>query len=130
MKLTTYLAPILSLAILPTTLAASDYQNSLACAGKNPSINAAISKFCNKKSPDGKYINDITVPGTRSAQGISVDGIRIRLTGVCTPKQWVPQQYCLTQLHEMCALSPHNKGFYTRRYGRGGCQIWSIESAN
>ncbi|EME39276.1 hypothetical protein DOTSEDRAFT_75112 [Dothistroma septosporum NZE10] len=127
MKLTSLLAYILTM--LPTTFAASDYQNSLACAVKNPSTNAAISKFCNKKGPNGGYIDDITVPGSRSAQGIVVDGIRIRLTGDCTPKQWVPQQYCLTQLHEMCALAPSKKGYYKRRYGMGGCQVWSIEAA-
>ncbi|KAK4617418.1 uncharacterized protein CLAFUR5_04986 [Fulvia fulva] len=128
MLLTHFLTPLFLL--ITSTLAASDYQDSLACAKKNPSTNAAISKFCNKKGPNGGLINDITVPGSRSSRGVSVDGIRIRLTGDCTPKQWVPLQYCQTQLHEMCALSPHKKGFYTRRYGRGGCQIWSIESAN
>ena len=85
MQITTYLTALLSATTLAT--AASDYQNSLACARKNPSTNAAISKFCNKKGPKGGFINDITVPGTRSAAGVAVDGIRIRLTGNCTPKQ-------------------------------------------
>lgn len=98
---------------------ATDYQNSLSCGKTNPSINAAISAFCNPKAKS----NDLFVPSAYASKGKVSGGAKVSIAGVCSPKQWVPVQYCATQFHVMCA-----KGKSSQRFGRGGCQNWKIET--
>ncbi|KAF2166542.1 hypothetical protein M409DRAFT_23180 [Zasmidium cellare ATCC 36951] len=117
--------PILTLtllALLPLPLATSDYTNALACARRNPSINAAISKLCTRRDKAGNLFNKIVVPSPYTSQGATVDGVRVRITGTCSPPQWVPLQYCGAQFHGICA-----GGGSVGRFGRSGCQVWRIE---
>ncbi|CAK3850138.1 Hypothetical predicted protein [Lecanosticta acicola] len=116
---------LLSLSPLPLAIAEpdNDYQNSLACAKRNPSINAAISAFCDKKDASGNLSNDLFVPSPYASDGKVSGGVKVSIGGSCSPKQYVPLQYCGLQFHEIC-----KDGQSHRRFGRGGCQVWKIES--
>ncbi|USW57605.1 hypothetical protein Slin15195_G109240 [Septoria linicola] len=108
--------------------AGQDYQYSQACARKNPAANAAIAAFCNKKI-DGRYSDTIMCPGPRSSRGVVKQGVRAKITGNCSPQQWIPGQYCLLQFHYICATGGA-RGMGSRSYGNGGCQTWTLEWAN
>lgn len=109
--------------------AASDYENAIACAQKDPNINAAIDQFCNKKNPDGTLSNDIVVPSSYGNAGASVGGWTVAITASCNPPQWVPLSACSTQFHELCANSLESSTYVSTTYGweghGGNCQTWS-----
>ena len=106
---------------------ASDYQYSQTCAKKNPAVNAAISAFCNKKI-NGVASDTIFCPGPRSNAGVVTGGVRAKITGNCSPPQWIPAQYCLVQFHYICATGgPRGMGSHT--YGNNGCQKWTLQFA-
>jgi hypothetical protein len=113
MKLTLTLL-VASLAA-PTT-AASDYENSVACALKNPDINTAIQAFCAK--------TDIVAPSKYAHKGKGHNDVHVRIFGKCSPVQWVPTIYCESQFHEVCANNKHGLG--VKHFGRDGCQHFHI----
>lgn len=118
---------LLTLALSTSTLAATDYENASACAGKNPNTNAAISAFCNIINSSGNYANNMVVPSPYTTNGVAKGGIRVKITGTCSPKQWVPIEYCQPQFHAMCANGGPKDGLAKKQFGRNGCQTWIIE---
>lgn len=118
-------AHLLALTFLaPFALAApsTDYENSIACGKRNPTINTAIEKFCNRRNAAGAFVNDVVVPSPYASKGAAVNGAKVWITGTCKPKQWVPLQYCAPQLSAMCA-----QGVGERKFGRNECQVWRIK---
>ncbi|TKA83192.1 hypothetical protein B0A55_00678 [Friedmanniomyces simplex] len=89
------------------------------CANKNPSAVNAIGKFCQK--------TNIVIPSAYGNEGTSGYNrqTHVSILGNCKPAQWVPQQYCLSQLYQICAVGgKHGAG--TANYGNVGCQHWKI----
>ncbi|KAM3415040.1 hypothetical protein BST61_g10175 [Cercospora zeina] len=117
---------------LATTITAQqpdqDFQYSATCAAKNPAVNSAIAAFCYKKDQAGRYSDTIMCPGPRSERGVVKDGIRAKITGNCTPQQWIPGKFCLLQFHYLCATGDA-KGLGTGTYGTNACQKWTLEVA-
>ncbi|OQO07431.1 hypothetical protein B0A48_07128 [Cryoendolithus antarcticus] len=106
--------PILTL-LLPQVLAATDYQNAMTCGQRFPRINGAIEKFCYKKNTSGVATNDLVIPSAYASIGSMFYGFKgnklvVQITGQCSPAQWVPAQWCLSQFHEMCAQASHPLG--------------------
>ena len=108
-----------ALAALTPAITANPH-NPKKCAKINPNINKAIAEFCGK--------GDIVVPSHYASTGKSVKGVRVTIHGHCTPKQWVPSQYCRNQFHAICAASAGNGGVGTRHYGRNDCQKFTISN--
>ena len=106
------------LTVFAATALASDYKHALKCAEKNPYINNAISEFCQKQ--------DIVVPSQYAGEGQTYAGVHIAIHGTCEPAQWVPAEYCVKQLHRICAKgSKYGTGW--SRYGDNDCQKWRIK---
>lgn len=126
MHLSTLLPPLL-LTLITFSLAATDYQNAIACSRRNPSINTAIDAFCNKKNAQGQLTNDILVPSPYSNAGASHGGVKVSIPGKCDPPQWVPFEWCAPQFHAMCAGMGRATGSVVKIYGRIGCQAFTIE---
>ncbi|KAK5700287.1 hypothetical protein LTR17_023044 [Elasticomyces elasticus] len=115
MQLTTILLPILLAA-----LGSDAKSNRDICTDKNPSATNAIGKFCQK--------TDMVVPSSYASIGMQGynSKTQVHIRGNCNPYQWVPQQYCMSQLFEMCAQGGKH-GAKKRKFGNGGCQKWEIE---
>ncbi|CAK1368084.1 hypothetical protein CB0940_11222 [Cercospora beticola] len=128
MKTLPTLLPTLLLTLTTAQTPDQDFQYSAACGAKNPAVNQAIAAFCHKKDKAGNYADTITCPGSRSETGVVKEGIRAKITGNCTPKQWVPGKFCLLQFHYICATGDA-KGLGTGTYGTNGCQKWTLEEA-
>lgn len=123
MKLPTTILTLLLTPLTPLTLAATDYENSIACAARNPALNTAIQNFCNCRNSNGKFVNNIVIPSPFARRGATIaNNARVRITGKCNPPQWVPLQYCAPQFHAMRA-----QGVRKRRFGRNKCQVWSLK---
>ena len=104
-------------AILAVSVAASDYENAIKCATKDPDVNTVISQLCAK--------GDITVPSDYAKSGVKYGGIHVSIHGDCFPLQWVPPQYCNSQFHAICARgSEHGTGH--ARFGDNDCQLFKI----
>ncbi|KAK5716446.1 hypothetical protein LTR15_009337 [Elasticomyces elasticus] len=108
--------------ILPVLLAALGAEaksNRDICTDKNPSATNGIGKFCQK--------TDMVIPSDWAKNGMSgYNGKTIvHIRGKCSPAQWVPQQYCMSQFFEMCAQGGKHGGS-KRNYGNNGCQKWEI----
>lgn len=128
MKTLTTLLPTLLFTLATAQAPDQDFQYSAACGAKNPAVNQAIAAFCYKKNKAGNYADTITCPGSRSEAGVVKEGIRAKITGNCTPKQWIPGKFCLLQFHYICATGDA-KGLGTGTYGTNGCQKWILEEA-
>ncbi|GAB7364749.1 hypothetical protein MBLNU230_g5547t1 [Neophaeotheca triangularis] len=91
------------------------------CARKNPAVVMAIRRFCSK--------NNIVVPSRYAGRGALFAGPRrtavVKITGGCSPPQWVPQKYCYSQFYAMCARGDSD-GRRNAQFGRNKCQTWSI----
>ena len=80
-------------ALLGSALALDDGTK---CSNKDPSVVNAIGKFCQK--------TNMVVPSSYASGGMmgySGHQTRISITGNCSPAQWVPQKYCLSQFYNM-----------------------------
>ncbi|KAK4504213.1 hypothetical protein PRZ48_005129 [Zasmidium cellare] len=82
---------------------------------KNPGVLNAIGKFCQNQG--------IVVPSSYAGKGMGggYNGESVQITGSCSPPQWVPQEYCVSQFKMMCS-----NGRRERKFGRNGCQTWKI----
>ena len=72
------------------------YDEGTQCSNKDPSVVNAIGKFCQKVN--------MVVPSNYASGGMagySGHKTHIRITGSCSPAQWVPKTYCLTQFYHM-----------------------------
>ncbi|TKA27180.1 hypothetical protein B0A50_04517 [Salinomyces thailandicus] len=114
-------------ALLLTALAATEVSatHQEKCQKKNGHVVQAIQQFCGK--------TNLVVPSNYAVLGAHVgtggpQDTRVYITGTCSPAQWVPQKYCLSQFYALCAGSPHgSKGDSQGSYGRHGCQNWNID---
>ncbi|TKA71483.1 hypothetical protein B0A55_06943 [Friedmanniomyces simplex] len=118
MKLTT----ALTAAFATTTLAMSDQAM---CQKKNAHAVQAIQQFCAK--------TNIVAPSSYASAGAHVGtggphDTKLSITAVCSPAQWVPQQYCLSQFYNMCATGDDVGDASPRLYGSGAyhCQTWNF----
>ncbi|TKA42476.1 hypothetical protein B0A54_06926 [Friedmanniomyces endolithicus] len=116
MKLTTTLTALFA----TTTLAMTDLEM---CQKKNPHAVQAIQQFCAK--------TDIVAPSSYATAGAHVGtggahDTRLSIEAVCSPAQWVPQKYCLSQYYNMCATGDDVGDANDRFYGAGNyhCQTW------
>lgn len=125
---TTILALLLTLAA--SASAATDFQNAIKCGKNFSKVNQAIEKFCSKKNKNGKIANDLVVPSKYANEGVTTwgiqgNGIKVKISGNCTPAQWIPHKWCMAQFHALCAeLVVGCLNF--EKYGKGGCQTFEI----
>lgn len=117
---------VLTALLATSTLALTDQQE---CQHKNGHAVQAIQQFCAK--------TNIVVPSTYAANGAHVGtngphDTRVSITGVCSPAQWVPQKYCLSQFYNMCATGNDVGDTAGRQYGAGTykCQSWALDVGN
>ncbi|KAM0721731.1 hypothetical protein Q7P37_002656 [Cladosporium fusiforme] len=120
------------LAIIAFASAASDFQNAVKCGRRFPRINQAIEIFCTKLNKDGKPTNDIMVPSTYAQRGVGTTGLKgnklyVGIAGNCATPQWVPEQWCKAQFHDLCANTRDRRGWNWRAHGKGGCQKFKIQ---
>ena len=112
-----------SASLLNDAQSVPDLSNIATCQKKNPRLAQAIHDFCSK--------TDLTVPSDYGSNGVWVgNNIAWVWPSANCPPAWVPQTYCLSQFHEMCAQGDKN-GFASRAYGVPGgekCQGWYLGS--
>lgn len=72
------------------------------------------------------------VPSNYASYGASGVGVHVNVgetfdNQVCSPPQWVPQQYCLSQFFAICATGMRD-GTGHAAFGAGSrkCQGWNI----
>ncbi|KAK5138250.1 hypothetical protein LTR08_003311 [Meristemomyces frigidus] len=118
MKLSLTLALVGALA--STALAKTNEQK---CQSKNKNVPLAIEAFC---APTNLVVPSTYATNGKHAGQFGPKDTVVTITGSCSPAQWVPQKYCLSQFYEMCAYS-NKKGAQTNAYGRNGCQSWKID---
>ena len=115
MKLTAL--PILALSLAGFTTA----NDADTCQKKNGNLMKTIANFCSNQAllaPSNYAKNGATSSDKHSH--IYIDG------SACKPAQWIPQSYCLSQFHHVCAQGGAHGG-NRWEYGNGGCQIWYIK---
>ncbi|KAF2768028.1 hypothetical protein EJ03DRAFT_328584 [Teratosphaeria nubilosa] len=116
-----YLLPLLTL--VPLTLATKAGDTLGQCADVNPDVLNAIGIFCSGS-------DHITVPSTyakNGGYGGPTKQVHVWIDGGCSPPQWVPKQYCMTQFEQLCAEGYESRGAGQGTWGNSGCQIWTIE---
>ncbi|KAK8215078.1 hypothetical protein M8818_002088 [Zalaria obscura] len=119
MKLTAITSTLI---ILAPVAMASDIS---VCQSKSLQIVAAIEKFCSK--------TNMVVPSWYAHVGATVGDRSVWIEGAphqtCNPPQWVPQEYCRSQLFHVCAGGT-KEGFGYAYYGAGNskCQVFTIQS--
>ncbi|KAM0721430.1 hypothetical protein Q7P37_002354 [Cladosporium fusiforme] len=110
-------------ALLALIVFANAEANHVVCYKRDARITQAINRFCG-------WTWDLTVPSTKaSIGGKSKDGVvSVKIAGNCSPKQWVPRNFCIDQFNAICAASFRRGGNGTGRknYGKKGCQQWTI----
>lgn len=67
------------------------------------------------------------IPSSYAGRGKTVDQAFVKIAGPCKPAQWVPQQYCFSQLLDMC-VKGNSRGSNKRLYGKNKCQEWTISN--
>ena len=119
---------------LTLTLAATDAENKATCKHRFPVIADFIPMFCNKTdNAAGNHLSDtIMVPSDYATNGVEFIGAKmnplaIKVTGTCSPPQWLPRAWCNAQFFDLCANTNDPRGWNTRQYGSGGCQTFLIE---
>ncbi|KXT11232.1 hypothetical protein AC579_5559 [Pseudocercospora musae] len=110
------------LAFIGLTSAASNRE---ICMKKNPRVISAIDMFCQNSgiTAPSLYANTGVRWGPNGAQ--SPNNLALYITGSCSPAQWIPQQYCLSQFYHICATGGP-RGMGSKKYGRNGCQKWIV----
>ncbi|KXT03318.1 hypothetical protein AC578_3997 [Pseudocercospora eumusae] len=95
------------------------------CMKKNPRVISAIDIFCKNSgiTAPSLYANTGVRWGPNGAQ--SPNNLALYITGSCSPPQWIPQQYCLSQFYSICATGGP-RGMGSKKYGRNGCQKWIV----
>ncbi|CAK4034937.1 Hypothetical predicted protein [Lecanosticta acicola] len=93
------------------------------CSAKNPFVTNAIGKFCQNKA--------LLVPSDYASRGMEgkYQYANVMILGTCSPPQWVPQEYCMSQLYDICAKGD-KFGEGNARFGRNKCQEWRIVASN
>jgi len=110
------IAPLLAAFMAFTSgVTADSYPDGAACLVNHPNLYTAINQFCAK--------NDIVIPSAYANAGSSHNGKWVGVRGTCNPKQWLPQQYCVSQLQTVCARAPANAN-NQMKFGRNGCQTF------
>ncbi|KAF2769117.1 hypothetical protein EJ03DRAFT_351592 [Teratosphaeria nubilosa] len=84
--------------LLLTALAAvtgvqADYATQ--CVTTHPLLYAMIENFCAK--------SDMVCPSNYCDTGIDANGFWIGIQANCNPPKWIPTEWCLSQMHEVCA---------------------------
>ncbi|TKA44987.1 hypothetical protein B0A54_03279 [Friedmanniomyces endolithicus] len=110
-----HLLNLLTLAALATATSDQD-----ACTAQHGGKHAvqAIQAFCAK--------TDMVVPSSYAQTGHSVVNARVFISSNCSPAEWVPQYWCLTQFYSLCAAGDFIDGSTSGRYGKGGCQYFEL----
>lgn len=99
-----------------SSLAAADNQQF--CSTHHPFIYGAINQFCSK--------TDMVVPSKYATDGVKAsNGAYVKITGNCSPAQWVPSYWCTEQLLQVCAQTD---GQGSQRFGRNGCQTFTTSA--
>lgn len=126
--------PLLALLALITFVsAASDWQNAVKCGQRFPEINAAFEFFCRNphngaiRSPQGGMM----IPSPWAQEGVGHTGrrgnrFRVAVESSCSPAQYLPYKYCMSQLQAMCANTKNKWGYHTQHFGASGCQKFII----
>ncbi|KAK5003060.1 hypothetical protein LTR28_010638 [Elasticomyces elasticus] len=120
MKIPTLALALLTLVLpLTTPVLADNLKPFMACHTRAPAIANGIVDFCRK--------SDIVVPSRYASNGKVAGDAVVRIVGhACPPgSQWVPQQYCQSQFFDIC--NTHQGGLGSARYGRDGCQFFTIQ---
>jgi hypothetical protein len=126
--------PLLALlALITFTAAASDWQNAVKCGKRFPEINSAFDTFC--RNPRNGDIHSgqggMMVPSPWAQEGVGHTGLRgnrfsVRVESSCSPAQYLPYKYCMSQFQAMCANTPNIWGYQTQHFGASGCQKFIV----
>lgn len=111
-----YIIAFLTLTLVAFTLVAAE-DNELRCYRKNKMTHLAIQNFC--------WGQEIRVPSRKAADGRRDGNAWVRIQSDCAPNTWVPAVYCFQQMLDICA-SGSGQGYGSRKYGKNGCQKFSI----
>jgi hypothetical protein len=126
--------PILALLAIATfVLADVDFDNAVKCGKRFPVIQDSFHVFCNHphngdlRSMQGGMM----IPSTWAQEGIGYTGARgnryrVAVESSCSPGQWLPFKYCMSQFNAMCANTRNPWGYQTAHYGNNGCQKFVI----
>ena len=126
--------PLLALlALITLATAASNWENAIKCGKRFPEINSAFEAFCryprngDVKSSQGGMM----IPSPWAQEGVGHTGLRgnkfsVRIESSCSPAQWLPYKYCISQLLAMCIYTPNKWGYQTNHFGASGCQKFII----
>ncbi|TKA79688.1 hypothetical protein B0A55_04072 [Friedmanniomyces simplex] len=109
------LIKLITLAAVAT--ATSDQDKCTAKRGGKHAVQA-IQALCAK--------TDMVVPSTYAQNGHTVSSAHAFISSNCSPAEWVPQYWCLTQFYAMCANNDFIGGSTSQRYGNGGCQYFEL----
>lgn len=103
-------------------MVAEDWNDSVTCGQKNPSVNMVIQNFCD-------HNNALTVGTAWARNGVVHDGYKVSITGpnCAADSKWIPMKYCNAQFEYMCANVGNAKGVATSHFGKNQCQTWKIE---
>ena len=121
------------LALITFTSAASDFQNAVKCGRRFPKIQNAFEFFCNNPPTGEMKTNrgEMMVPSGWAQEGIGYTGargnrFRIAVESSCSPAQYLPYKYCMSQFNAMCANTSNKWGYHTQHFGASGCQKFII----
>jgi hypothetical protein len=126
--------PLLALlALITLTSAASDWQNAVKCGQRFPVIQYTIGYFCNNPRDGDIKTNrgGMMIPSGWAQEGLGNTGKRgnrfsIRVESSCSPRQYLPYKYCMSQFNAMCANTKNKWGYHTQHFGASGCQKFII----
>lgn len=88
------------------------------CYDLNGNMPVAINKFCYGHP-------HIMLPSPYASTGLTYGGFRIAGYGYCKPAEYLPTDWCVTQLFHQCANSGPQHGLSTGSYMHG-CQRLEI----
>ncbi|KAK5113786.1 hypothetical protein LTR62_003170 [Meristemomyces frigidus] len=111
-------------ALLSLLGTAAAWSNMEECGKRSPTVVNAIGKFCQNPS--------IVVPSTQADNGGSgySENTKVKITGTCSPPQWVPTYWCMQQFYDVCATSEDpTTGSGGAHYGNNGCQYFQIANS-
>lgn len=96
-----------------------DYYHAIKCGKKyHGRVNGAINMFCNSYA-------SVNVPSILAKKGGWYQGVHVSVKGTCHPAQALPQRWCNSQFHYICAEG-NKKGAGAAQFGHNGCQHFQI----
>ncbi|KAK4544346.1 hypothetical protein LTR36_004237 [Oleoguttula mirabilis] len=108
------LSSLLAAALTASTTVLAD-SNGVTCLKNHPNIHNAIGVFCGK--------SNMVIPSAYGNRGFASGGKWVGIRGTCSPAQWVPMNWCISQLEEVCAQAPGD-GNNQKKFGKNGCQTF------